>query len=119
MGPFVAVSVFGPSCVLFGYTASQLTGLAPPVVGPAGRAFLYGGGCPGLARWCRYAGCHLGTIRAAQSVRLTPLAIVARLHYRNRLMRAQTTDPGRGKSVPDDRGGIETAARDDEQRVMS
>ena len=34
-----AVSAFWSLCVLFGSTASQLTGLAPPVVGPAGRSF--------------------------------------------------------------------------------
>ena len=76
-----AVSVFGPSCVLFGSTASQLTGLAPLVVGRPGRAGR-AGGCPRFARRCRYAGCQVGT---AQSAHLTPTSVVASLHYRKSL----------------------------------
>ena len=76
-----AVSGFWPSCVLFGSTASQLTGLAPPAVGRPGRAGR-AGGCPRFARRCRYAGCQVGT---AQSAHLTPTSGVASLHYRKSL----------------------------------
>lgn len=84
MGPFVSVSVFGPSVFFLGYTASQLTGLAPPVVGPGGRAGR-ASGCPKFARRCRYAGCQEIAKVAQSERRLTPTSVVASLHYRKSL----------------------------------
>ena len=105
-----------------GYTASQLTGLAPPVVGPGGRAGR-ASGCPKFARRCRYAGCQEIAKVAQSERRLTPTSVVASLHYRkslkpsaNHRSRAGKERSGRpGRNC----GASQTAARDDEQRVMS
>ena len=66
-------------------TASQLTGLAPSAVGPSrrsGRAW----GSHRNDRKCRYAGSQLAQPGSAlNNVRLTPLGVVASLHYRKGL----------------------------------
>ena len=95
-------------CLFFGSVCSWIDcGLRTgPARAPGRRAFLYGGGCPGLARRCRYAGCLVGTARlCAQQCQIDASSSgVAATLNRQSLMRAQTTDPGRGKSVPNDRG---------------
>ena len=84
MGPFVSVSVFGPSVFFFRIYCVSTDRARSPGRRP-GRACGRASGCPKFARRCRYAGCQEIAKVAQSERRLTPTSVVASLHYRKSL----------------------------------